>query len=231
VRDTLKQLKQAIKGEVVMSPELELLSQSLFDNKIPEQWMKRSYPSLKPLASYVVDLANRLKFIQDWIDNNAPSVFWLSGFYFTQSFLTGLKQDFARKYKIAIDKIEFSFQVISDESKFDLKQAPQDGAYVDGLFIEGCRWDDKLETMAESQPKILLTRMPKLWFRPQTIDVIDHGHAYQCPLYKTLERFGVLSTTGHSTNFVVEVMLPIQKKHTDSHWIKRGVAMVTQDSD
>ena len=60
VRDTLKQLKQAIKGEVVMSPELELLSKSLFDNKIPDQWKQRSYPSLKPLASYVVDLAKRL---------------------------------------------------------------------------------------------------------------------------------------------------------------------------
>lgn len=109
MRDTLKQLKQAIKGEVVMSPELEELSQSLFDNKIPAQWMKRSYPSLKPLASYIVDFAKRLEFIQTWIDQNAPPVYWLSGFYFTQSFLTGLKQDFARKYKIAIDKIEFTF--------------------------------------------------------------------------------------------------------------------------
>jgi len=83
VRDTLKQLKQAIKGEVVMSPELELVSIAMFDNKIPEVWMKRSFPSLKPLASYIVDFANRLKFIQDWIDNGAPAVFWISGFYFT----------------------------------------------------------------------------------------------------------------------------------------------------
>jgi len=109
IRSTLKQLQQAIKGEVVMSPELELISQALFDNKIPEQWMKRSFPSLKPLASYIVDFVNRLKFIQEWIDNGAPNVVWLSGFFFTQSFLTGVKQDFARKYKIAIDKIEFTF--------------------------------------------------------------------------------------------------------------------------
>lgn len=214
-----------------MSPELEQISKSLFDNKIPEIWMKRSYPSLKPLASYIVDFGQRLKFIQDWIDNGSPAVFWISGFYFTQSFLTGLKQDFARKYKIAIDKIEFTFQVISDESRYDLALPAKDGAFIHGLFIEGCRWDDKMEVLAESIPKVLLSRMPKIWFKPEVTDKINHGHSYECPLYKTLERFGTLSTTGHSTNFVVEVRLPIQEQHPESHWIKRGVAMVTQDND
>jgi len=54
-------------------------------------WMSRSYPSLKPLASYVVDLVARLAFINEWVDKGAPAIFWMSGFYFTQSFLTGLK--------------------------------------------------------------------------------------------------------------------------------------------
>ena len=139
-------------------------------------WMKRSYPSLKPLASYVVDFALRLKFIQDWIDNNAPTVFWMSGFYFTQSFLTGLKQDFARKYTIAIDKIEFMFEVCSNEKQYDFKQNAPEGAFVDGLFIEGCRWDDKMSVLAESHPKVLLTKMPKMWIKPESHEKIDHGH-------------------------------------------------------
>lgn len=58
------------------------------------------------------------------------------------------------------------FEVISDENKYNLNKMASDGAYVDGLFIEGCRWDDKMGNLAESNPKVLLTKMPKIWLRP-----------------------------------------------------------------
>lgn len=103
MRTTLRNLIKAIKGEVVMSQDLEKLGNSLFDNIVPELWAAVSYPSLKPLGSYINDLLKRLAFISEWIEKGAPPTFWISGFYFTQSFLTGVKQNHARKYIISID--------------------------------------------------------------------------------------------------------------------------------
>ena len=58
VRSTLQNLQKAIKGLVVMSTDLEDLSNSLLVGRA-----KRSYPSLKMLGSYISDLIDRLFFL------------------------------------------------------------------------------------------------------------------------------------------------------------------------
>ena len=53
-----------VQGLVVMSAELEAAYRSISVARVPDLWAKVSYPSLKPLASYLEDLYSRLHMLQ-----------------------------------------------------------------------------------------------------------------------------------------------------------------------
>lgn len=102
IKRTLAQLKKAIAGTVIMNKELEEVYQKLLVFKVPNTWHRVSYPSLKPLTSWVADYKLRIEFIQNWIDNGKPISYWISGFFFTQSFLTGTLQNYARRVRLIL---------------------------------------------------------------------------------------------------------------------------------
>ncbi|KAI7795154.1 dynein axonemal heavy chain 1 [Triplophysa rosa] len=223
ISQSLSDLVKALKGLVVMSSELELMSNSLFINAVPELWKAKAYPSLKPLASWVSDLVQRISFLQNWISDGIPPVFWISGFFFPQAFLTGTLQNFARRSGVSIDTIAFDFKVMK-ESIAELTQRPDIGCFIHGLFLEGARWDPEEGLLAESRPKELYTEMAVIWMVPVPNRKPPLAGVYICPIYKTLTRAGTLSTTGHSTNYVIAVELPTNR--SQGHWIKQGVALI-----
>ena len=207
-----------------MSQELETMGNSLFFGRVPKLWMDApSYPSLKPLAGYVGDYILRMNFFKRWLDFGAPTIFWVSGFFFTQAFLTGAKQNFARKYTIPIDTLDYDFEML-DEMEYE--EAPEDGVYIYGLFFDGARWDKGKHLLADSFPKVLFSQAPAMWLKPCKVGEEDNYQHYNCPTYKTSDRRGVLATTGHSSNFVMFIRIPADR--AQNLWTEAGVAMLTQ---
>ncbi|EGD81584.1 dynein heavy chain 6 [Salpingoeca rosetta] len=230
--DSLSNIKKAIKGLVVMSAELERVYTSFLNNQVPEMWATAAYPSLKPLASWVKDLVLRLEFVEHWLKHGKPKSFWLSGFFFPQGFLTGTLQTHARKYNLPIDTLSFQFEVlphvyIEEGAKDHTPELPHfdDGVLVHGIFMDAFRWDDDAAVVSDSLPGQMQAPLPVMHMLP-TANFTPPPKDYIAPLYKTSVRAGVLSTTGHSTNFVVAVHLP--STQPQDYWIAKGAALLCQ---
>lgn len=106
----------------------------------------------------------------------------------------------------------------------EMSKKPDDGAYIKGLFIEGARWDYERKCLGESMPKILFDSLPIILIKPGEQEKFKIESTYSCPVYKTTARRGILSTTGHSTNFVMFIEIP--STETQKHWINRGKKIV-----
>jgi len=100
----------AFEGLTILDEIIEEISTKIFDNIVPIVWKKAAYPSTKPLGSWINNLVERVTYLQEWINSGQqPSCFWISSFFLTTSFLTGVMQNYARVSKISVDSIKFSY--------------------------------------------------------------------------------------------------------------------------
>ncbi|XP_015279206.1 PREDICTED: dynein heavy chain 6, axonemal [Gekko japonicus] len=247
LRNSLETLNKAIAGFVVMSEEMERVYHSFLNNQVPTLWANAAYPSLKPLGGWVKDLVLRTAFVDFWLKRGPPKSFWISGFFFPQGFLTGTLQNHARKYNLPIDELSFSYTIIpvyrdqiqvseaSKQSHFGnelpmdaLLPSPEDGLLVHGMFMDASRWDDEKMIIEDALPRQMNPMLPVVHFEPQQ-NYEPSPTLYHAPLYKTGARAGTLSTTGHSTNFVVTVLLPSERP--SDYWISKGSALLCQLED
>lgn len=151
-------------------------------------------------------------------------------FFFPQGFLTAILQEHARKAKIPIDELSFSFKLLENEEEDESK--PKDKSSTEyiiyGLFLECGKINTETMMLEDAEFGRNYTEPPAIKIIPTRNHVPDQLD-YSCPLYKTSERAGTLNTTGHSTNFIL--MIEIPSSHPPDHWIRRGTALLSQLND
>jgi len=228
IRHSLVELDKAIEGTVVMSQALEQMMNDFLDGKVPAMWVNWAYPSLKPLASWFDDFLERIIFMRAWIEEGMPMSYWIPGFFFPQGFKTAALQMHARANGLEIDKLTFRTNVMSGLIE-TVKEHPETGVIVHGNFIEGARWDYKKKMVEDMEPKIAISQFPVIWLEPIFEVDLKLDRTYECPLYKTSQRRGELTTTGHSTNFIMMMNLPTDQN--PENWIRRGAAMLCMTDD
>merc|ERR1711865_1253015 len=84
----------------------------------------------------------------------------------------------------------------------EINEKPYEGIFIHGFFMDGCAWDFDESKLADQQYGIIYCKAPVMNFVP-TKDRKPNMEKLQMPVYKTSVRAGTLSTTGHSTNFVL----------------------------
>merc|ERR1719482_2686938 len=164
VRFMLAQLKIAIAGTIVMSPELAEALDALFMARVPPVWTKVSVLIAPNMGVWWLNILNRAEQFTSWLRNGRPSCFWLTGFFNPTGFLTANRQEVCRKHNKegwALDDVVNLTKVVNME-KEEVRKGPDEGVYIYGLFLDGCRWDKPGNKLADSVPKVLFAPLPVL---------------------------------------------------------------------
>ncbi|KAH0787434.1 dynein heavy chain 2, axonemal [Histomonas meleagridis] len=222
IRNSLERLIKGIQGLVVMSNELDIIFQCLYDNIVPNLW-KNTYPSLMNLSSWTKDLTKRINFFKKWLEKGEPSAFWLGRFTYPTSFLTAVLQRVARIKHISIDQLEWSFNVMETRSIHELQQQgkiPNEGVLIRGLYLEGANWSKKKGILTNQKPLQLSCEMPIVHFLPVEKSKAVKKGVYKCPAYIYPIRGG----TSEKPSLILPVDLPTELP--PEHWTKRGTALI-----
>lgn len=222
IRKTLDDLQEAINGKMVYTAELKQIAQEIHRSKLPYTWQLVSYPTMKSIGSYLKDLNERIRWLKQWVDNRIPQSFWLTAFFYPQSFLISCKQNYARRRGIDLSTVNFKHRI--QEGSFN---GNDQGILTYGMILEGARWDLDEGGLVEQRNKEIHNEIQGIHFIPtETFDDDLLRKTYHTPVYKTELRADHPVYNTFSGNMVTTIEL--DTKEDPCVWIKRGVAIILQ---
>eukprot|EP00057_Strongylocentrotus_purpuratus_P012634 XP_011667108.1 PREDICTED: dynein heavy chain 8, axonemal [Strongylocentrotus purpuratus] len=215
VRTTLTDLRLAIEGTIIMSENLRDALDNMYDARVPALWKKVSWES-STLGFWFTELIERNGQFFSWCFEGRPCVFWMTGFFNPQGFLTAMRQEVTRAHKgWALDSVTLHNDV-TKSFKEEICAPPNEGVYVHGLYLDGAGWDRRGAKLTEPTPKVLFTLLPVIHMFAINSTAPKDPRLYQCPVYKKPCRTDLTFIT-----FVILRTTP-----SPDHWTLRGVALL-----
>jgi len=220
IRESLNRLENGMRGMILIDEKLEILSRRILSNKVPEEWLDASYPSVLSLRNYMNDLRQRVEFLDHWVRLGRPIVFKLGAFYHPEEFLTAILQHHARKHQLPLDSLTWITTPLDIVNSSKITSEPQEGIFIEGLPIEGAKFDIKTRSLIECSQMDLINYLPVTHLLPTTDkSQYQTTSIYECPVYRTQQRgTGALDLP----NYIFSIYLP-SKTETPDHWIQRSV--------
>jgi len=216
---TIVDLKRALNGEIGMSAELDTLGTSFLNGQLPPQWTKLAPPTMKRLVNWIAHFERRFRQYKDWIEIEEPKVMWLSGLHIPESYLTALIQTTCRSKGWALDKSTKYTNVTKIRDPKEVTKRLDQGTYVQGLYLEGARWNGDKDCLDYQKPKELVTEMPLVQIIPVEANKLKLRGTIKTPVYTTQARANAM---GVGQVFQAD----LKTMQHPSHWILQGVAMV-----
>ncbi|KAM6184114.1 dynein axonemal heavy chain 8 isoform 2-T2 [Erethizon dorsatum] len=215
LRSSLNDLKLAIEGTIIMSENLRDALDNMYDARIPQIWKRVSWDS-STLGFWFTELLERNAQFSTWIFEGRPNVFWMTGFFNPQGFLTAMRQEVTRAHKgWALDTVTIHNEVLR-QTKEEITSPPAEGVYIYGLYMDGAAWDRRNGKLVESTPKVLFTLLPVLHIFAINSTAPKDPKLYVCPIYKKPRR----------TDLTFITVVYLRTVLSPDHWILRGVALL-----
>ncbi|KAJ8313861.1 hypothetical protein KUTeg_008422 [Tegillarca granosa] len=186
IQSDLGLIQRRAKGEIQPANHLDSVIIALNTGKVPEAWLKQTFPSYKNVKQWVNELSTKIQMLTTYVrEPTSCSIYILSNFLRPDRFLEAIKHTYARKHFKDVNNIEMEIQM---PSGLKPSAPPKDGVFVSGLYLHNALWDSTRSVLmgntADSSP---VQEMPVIWFKPVDISSPSKKEIkyelYKCPVY------------------------------------------------